>query len=137
MKSYSEQIVFSADQVKDWRTATAFIASLLVAKDSKGEWLRSHELARVVESLLPRNHWRTVDGTCGYVDHSWLVWLKHGAVVLDVYAVGALPQCALIDVSMMAPAHGLYKPGSQRLDIRQDVIKWLKATLQKQEARVE
>lgn len=137
MKSYSEQIVFSAAQIQDWRTASQLVASLQVSRDNKGEWIRCHELARVVESLLPKKHWKTVDGKCGHVDHSWLVWMGSGFVILDVYAVGEVPQVKLVDIAALAPAHGLYKPNARRRDIRNDVIAWLMAMLQKQEARAE
>ena len=66
-----------------------------------------------------------VDGKCGSIEHSWLVFCGDGAndlllagVILDPYAPGRLPAVQLID-----PIVGTaYRPGDTRTDIKQSIV---------------
>lgn len=87
------------------------------------ETIRCHELARALTQQLPGMH-RLVDGRYGQVDHSWIELPLGGAgYILDVYAVGRLPQVQLLQKHPFLEAvTALYKPGSPRNDIRRNVV---------------
>lgn len=114
----------------------------------------------VCESLMCsylRPKWlRVVDGTYAGVDHSWIemtipaMLMEHRSTyfiqyppkvsptagprsraILDVYAVGSLPQVRLIECAPLLKASWeLYQPGAPRSDIREDVVNLLLWSLQ-------
>lgn len=146
MKSYAERHCFTQLQVDAWRRATDWVSRIrLPWEDSE---LRCHELVRAVAYgfRFTRHELVVVDGKCGIVEHSWLIWdssrsdvgtleylrkqgrtaeimhaASHGAI-LDVYTPGCVPQVQLIDSLM---AFGRYLIGAQRDDIREDVVQRL------------
>lgn len=132
---------FSEQQLKIFHRAEA----LVQAASSFGERLRSHELARAVhvrlciEEGLSGAAWsdrfEVVDGKCGDIEHSWIEleesrfssnYLYASYLVLDVCAVGRLPQVQLLNVtpSLRGPGNGLqYTKGPNREDIRVSVLR--------------
>ena len=124
MNSHSLKI-FSGADVQYLKHTTILVdrlpASYLAPRGSFAARLndvRCHELARAVGKMLGLE---VVDGKYGAVDHSWLV-TRRGAeevqtmTVLDVYAVGRLPQVQLLSIETLLP-HGMYRPGPTRTDI--------------------
>jgi hypothetical protein len=84
--------------------------------------VRCHELARALAVFFDGG-WVVVDGKYGSVDHSWLVPLAYKTrTVLDPYAVWRVPMVQLVDTSPLLPEHGLYKPGTYRMDIQNGVV---------------
>lgn len=126
MNGYTETVIFSKAQKDDLAFAIKLVEAL-PARDKSNDWVRCHELARVIEPLLG-NRWHVVDGHVGTVEHTWLVWRGKGHVVLDVYVPGALPQVQLVDCNPLWRRDG-YKPGEPRRDIRPVIIGWLGAEL--------
>jgi hypothetical protein len=126
VKGYTETVVFTKAQKDDLAFAVRLVEAL-PAKDKSNEWVRCHELVRVIAPLLS-NRWHVIDGHVGSADHSWLVWAGKGHVVLDVYACGVLPQVQLVDCNPLWRRDG-YRPGAARRDIRPAIIDWLGAEL--------
>lgn len=135
MISYSQRTVFTTRELAFLRKATEIVDRLPVAPK---EWpeIRCHEVARVVGEIL---YLEVEDGHFGTVDHSWL-WTSpviHGRGrwpnILDVYAVGSLPMVQLVDMGAMLPHNIAYRPGEARkitrTDIRQDVLAWLRESI--------
>jgi transposase len=130
MIGYAERNVFSRMAAGALKIADALVEGVGVGW---GDALRCHELARAVQICLreagyPRA--RIVDGRMGSIDHSWIVLpgceLQAGsdsAPILDVYAPGRLPQVQLIDASWVISAD--YVVGSERLDVRRDIVRQL------------
>lgn len=116
MRGYSETDVFSAWELDVLRRATAIVAAVDRAS-------RCHELAHAVARALGL---QAQDGHYGMVEHSW-VWLtpwdkpwrpgKYPPNVLDVYAVGSLPQVQLVDMRGLLPHMQAYRPGLPRTDV--------------------
>lgn len=124
--SYAAQIVFSEEQKADLALATKLI-KMLPAKQPDGNWTRCHELVRAFEPLF-KERWHLVDGQYGGAEHSWLVWRGKGMIVLDLYAVGELPQVKLVDCGVLW-RRNTYEPGARRRDIRKNVVEWLHGML--------
>lgn len=99
MRGYAELEVFSPQELEARDFAELFV-SRAPAK-LRGEWVRCHELVRAVGELLELPAERVADGYCGLTEHSWL-WMgkreryKPPPNILDVYAVGRLPQVQLV-----------------------------------------
>lgn len=153
MKSYSERVIFTPLQVELWVRAAELVSDVDVDslplteeyKDKHGNpELRCHELARAVllrlclETTGPgltmdwSDRFEAVDGAYGTLDHTWLeldqvkTGERTGRVILDVYAVGRLPQVQLLDVLSFGPKNGLqYRRGTPRKDISHRVVKCL------------
>lgn len=113
MKSYSTTIFTAQDfELLD--------AAQLIVRDIPDDpkWnLRCHEVARVVGKLL---HLQVVDGKYGAIEHSWCV--TPDLHILDVYAVGRMPQVQLADPFVIGE---LYKSGwkqGPREDIREEQV---------------
>lgn len=137
---YAERCVFS-----DRAVSALQIAETLVGRVGAcwGNELRCHELARAVQGCLreaghPRA--RVVDGRMGSIDHSWITLpdcsLQTGfnlPPILDVYVPGRLPQVQLIDASWLISAD--YVAGSERLDVRHDVVQRLAREMQSPASR--
>lgn len=141
MKSYAERSCFTPLQIGAWRRAMAWVSRL--RSPQRVGALRCHELARAVAHgfRFDRPELVVVDGKCGPVEHSWLIWdssrsdagwlqrqgpavvrrhyASHGAI-LDVYAPGCVPQVQLIDSLM---GIGRYLVGPPREDIRENIIR--------------
>jgi hypothetical protein len=126
MFSYSELEIFGRSELGLLKDAIFIVAKL---PDIPG--LRCHELARVVGNIL---NLEIQDGYFGMAEHSWL-WtspMKHSYEkrrypnILDVYAVGSLPQVQLIDMGHWLPHTSSYrfagKLGQPRIDIDYDII---------------
>ncbi len=124
MRSYSEVFVFTERMVKIMHHAEKLVqlAPQLVPVDR----LRCHEVTRYVAYWLEQS-WGTatitVDGKYGAVEHSWMIFVDEPGVILDVYAVGRLPQVQLVEARFpMSGRYNLYTVGKKRDDIYQNVI---------------
>jgi hypothetical protein len=147
MKSYSESDIFHERERLLMIEASRLVAKLdehealrhaekLRGRPADMPRLRCHELARAVGKILDLP---TQDGKYGTVEHSWL-WTgpvpqdfaariaKHGhrniaPNILDVYAVGQLPQVQLIDVQHVGLTHRTtYVSGLEREDVDEHVV---------------
>lgn len=121
MKSYSETHVFTTRARAMLERAAACVAAVPDDEWDVVRWgeIRCHELARAVGRVLDMRH---VDGVYGAVHHTWLVVPSEGAI-LDVYAVGQLPQVRLIDVVCVGlPHRSAYSGRAPRTDIRHHVV---------------
>lgn len=113
MITYAERACFTPEQIALLARAQEAIARISNAWDKE---LRCHELARAVQRVCARDL-VVVDGKCGPIEHSWLVW-PDDYVILDPYVPGRLPAVQLVD-----PIVGMaYRPGGQRSDIRQQIV---------------
>lgn len=120
MRSYSELNVFDVSDVGAFR-----LAVILVTHISDSEKVRCHELARAIARSLngsTSKGFTVVDGHYGAVEHSWI--MTENKAILDVYAVGSLPQVQLIHPT--TPGLKLnYRPGKPRTDIDEECIRRL------------
>lgn len=153
MKSYSERWVFSSKLVSLLEAARRFVSvvpEIVHGKEVRCHELAravARALAPEAASLEPFRGvvgageaegllLRVCDGTyLGTVDHSWIdVSSESGTghlpglvvterIVLDVYAVGALPQVQLV---YQSPLVNRFHEGSQRSDIRASVVRELR-----------
>jgi hypothetical protein len=115
MITYAERSCFREAHTRVLARVEACVSRV---SNSWGNELRCHELARAVHHVVfPREHkLAVIDGHCGPVEHSWLRF-SDGAI-LDAYVPGRLPAVQLVD-----PLVGtMYRPGSPRRDIRQDIV---------------
>lgn len=134
MRGYSESEVFSEHEVRAHDAARRLVDgwphARLVHPDGCEHWVRCHELARAARRalgalLMPLAGVRVVDGKYGGVDHSWIEWHSSRGCrrVLDVYAVGQLPQVQLVDAGRLLASHGAaYVAGADRQDVDHDVV---------------
>lgn len=123
MKSYSEQEIFTDRELGLLRRAIWLVERV------QGE-LRCHELARAIGRVLKLPH---QDGFYAFVDHTWLwteerveyhPWLLPN--ILDVYAVGSLPQVRLVDMQHSGCGHvQLYRRDKERTDIDESLVERL------------
>lgn len=125
MISYSQISVFSVREVELLRRASA---AVLRFPDAPG--LRCHEVARAAGRVLGLT---VQDGHYGLIEHSWL-WTSgpegffgsgRYPNILDVYAVGSLPQVRLVDMGHFLPENRAYRfsrLGESREDVREDVV---------------
>lgn len=146
MKPYAERRVFSPAARRAFTEATSMVEFYLptywernetgryapvtvpvtVEPDHSIRELRCHELVRAVGGILGLV---PVDGTYGAVEHSWLVPRKEQGWLLDVYAVGRLPQVQLVDTTSLLPEFKLFQAGAPRLDLDHALIGALWACL--------
>jgi hypothetical protein len=127
MISYSEKEIFTKRDMLLLDLVKELVRSIPSFED-----LRCHELARAVGKTLEL---QVQDGYYGFVDHSWLwtepfkkegFWRLSCPRILDVYAVGSLPQVRLLDSSTNLPHVGwAYRPGDPRDDIDEMMVKRL------------
>lgn len=102
MLNYSAIHVFSTEALRALKAATQLVE--LVPDSFKD--VRCHELTRAVAFVLDRvcnvSAPRMIDGTYMRVyEHSWIELRElPRRVILDVYAIGALPQVQLVDGDM-------------------------------------
>jgi len=136
MKSYSERCVFPPALIR----LHAFLGDVLERFDSSpyglgtGQELRCHELTRAVKRFLQHGdvpyrppNITLFDGKYSVVDHSWLeLLLQKGEFsslyILDVYAVGQLPQVQLLDIAFSLPHRANYRAQVRRDDIDMDLV---------------
>ena len=125
MLSYAETDIFTPEQVLTHHRAQVLVETL--PEDPFGpERLRCHELARAVGVFLDLPFH---DGRLGGVEHSWLTIgpvSDTGAIILDVYMPGALPQVQLVDNRRPGLIYNRsYEKGPPRKDIDVDQVKAL------------
>lgn len=124
MKGYSELQVFQQRELQLFREATDIVAVL--PERAQGEFIRCHEVARVVGHILGLD---VIDGKYEIgAEHSWLpIVQKRGKYswwsILDPYVVGRVPPVQLVAVVPLIPNR--YIPGAPRDDIRTDVVDYL------------
>lgn len=118
MKNYSAHEVFKKEEIELLQRATVLIEK--IPEDFPADWerLRCHEVAMAVGTYLKL---QIVDGKYGMVNHSWLLTgfgRGHTDNILDVYAVGRLPQVQLVDMAHIGPRHEtLFVAGKPRTDV--------------------
>ena len=144
MLSYTQRTLRFEEALGAWAAASAFVAAVPKHLQPDGEEIRCHELARAVAKALTRPDrflWagaqRLVveDGrfcpwpTGPAIEHSWIEISDKGKLkfaLLDVYAIGRMPQVQLIDgASGLHRLTASYYLGPKRDDIRHDVVEWL------------
>lgn len=114
MKGYAFE-VFTTEDMAFFRTARLLVSGLPAKVDE--QWVRCHELARLVAELVPGLE--VQDGSYGAVEHSWCV--LPSKAILDVYVPGGYPQVQLADARWVgSPTR--YRAGEIRADIRQNVL---------------
>jgi hypothetical protein len=130
MKSYSEQDIFSDRELDLLRHAIQLVERVQAKPD-----LRCHELARAIGRVLNLPH---QDGFYCFVDHTWL-WTEERAEyhpwllpnIIDVYAVGSLPQVRLVDMQHPGCGHvQLYRFDKPRTDIDESLVAQLVSHLE-------
>lgn len=120
MRGYSSTELFTKKDKWVLETAQLLVAGLPDPPEGK-EW-RCHELARAIAVPLPGV--QVVDGTHKRVDHSWIAYRNEEQAlrILDVYAVGELPQVKLIHAGFPLNDQA-YRPSQlPRSDIRKNVL---------------
>jgi hypothetical protein len=114
MITYAERSCFYTTQQRIFRRAQDLVARV---SDARGNELRCHELARGLQLVIRDEvSLRVVDGHCGPVEHSWLVFAD--GVILDSYVPGRLPAVQLVDSLVGA----LYRPGNPRRDVKWSLV---------------
>ena len=116
MRSYAETEILKEDDLLALRRATALVDR--VPQQLDGTWVRCHELARAVGRVLDLP---VMDGSFGACEHTWLLLPTH--VILDVYVPARVPQVQLCPYWLGAPV--MYRQGSDRTDVRGDVVDYL------------
>jgi hypothetical protein len=124
VKGYAETDVFNELDVKLMQDAAKVVEVLPDPGQSDLPW-RCHEVTRAVAHLLG-GELAVVDGQYAGAQHSWIAFRGgDGDVrILDVYAVGRLPQVQLVDPNW---SRGLgYVPAHlPRTDIDAGVVSFL------------
>jgi len=82
-------------------------------------------LARCIALYVLDHGLVVVDGKCGPIEHSWLVF--GDGTIVDPYVPGRMPAVQLVDAFV---ATRLYYPGADRSDIRIQVVDDLVAEMQ-------
>ena len=121
MKTYSETDIFSAEDLRAFRLATAIVARF-PDEDVHGNALRCHEVASAVGRLLkiPVEHGVYEVGA----QHSWLR-LPSGHI-LDAYAVGRLPPVILVAVVVAVPVrYEKLSPARLSFNTNEETVRWL------------
>lgn len=142
MRNYSETEIFTPEALTAFHKTTRLVLAIPLL-DGENYW-RCHELARAVAQMLGCGY---ADGKFGAVDHSWCIigggrkreemsllaalipsteeYVLNGGCdpILDVYAVGSLPQVQLVDRA--AVLRRQYVRGETRKDIRWKAVEEL------------
>lgn len=131
MRSYSARCVFAPPLLDLLAVATEFVARV---EEAAGAELRCHELARAVARFLRLPRACVQDGYYGFVEHSW-IWVPGPPDdpltrragwphILDVYAVGRLPQVQLVCGDSPALPHvgWSYRPDRDRTDVDEALV---------------
>lgn len=127
MRPFAERRYFPREVRAAFHLATYIVNGL----GQRSPEIRCHELALAVAPIL-REEIRGINsivwsGHYGAVEHSWLkvstldpftATGRHIAEwhILDVYAVGRMPQVQLVDGTAILPEWKLYKPAKMRED---------------------
>ncbi len=120
MKTYSELEMVSVEDLRAWSQATAIVEGLPTFEPG-GEWLRCHEIARLVGRRLDL---AVEDGFYEIaMEHSWL--RTRGGHVLDVYAPARIPPVVLVVSARLMPTR--YRIADIGLEVRARVLDWLEA----------
>ena len=136
VRGYSEKEVFTSFELGKLGAARDYVARIDEAKIAG--IIRCHELVRAVGRLLQLAHEDGVyaaAGSAGGVDHSWLL-VPHssktsvaGYSILDVYAVGRLPQVQLLHCGLTVPHHASFIPRGERSDVDKVMVLRLMQTM--------
>lgn len=120
MRGYASTELFTKKDKWILETAQLIVAGL--PDPPKGVEWRCHELARAIAVPLPGV--LVVDGTHKRVDHSWIAYRneEHSLRILDVYAIGELPQVKLVHASFPLNDRAYQPSQLPRGDIRKDVL---------------
>jgi hypothetical protein len=128
MKTYSEQEVFSQTDLLLYYEAKR-IVDVLPRLDNGGEYVRCHELARVVAGRIAweiGKELEVVDGMYEVgAEHSWC--MTPDGHILDVYAVGRMPPVQLVARTLTMPNR--YTERDIGLKVRDDVVDWMHGLL--------
>ena len=138
MISYSEREAFDKEELLLLARATALVACVdereFAVPNSlvRDNLIRCHELARAVGYVLGLAHEDGKYSCCPNespgINHSWLLVPRTfkgervGLSILDVYAVGRLPQVQLLASTITLPNHRNFIPGPMRTDIDETVV---------------
>ncbi len=124
MKTYSEHEVFAHEDLLLFHEATR-IVEVMPRLDRKGEYVRCHELARVVAKRLHAQMTtpiRVVDGVYETgAQHSWCVTPR--GHILDVYTVARIPPVQLVASVRTLPCR--YTERDIGIKVQDDVVAWL------------
>jgi hypothetical protein len=136
MKGYSEKEIFTRAELDVLARASHLVAKIDV--EDFETTIRCHELARAVGRLLGLRHEDGVysaNASDGGVDHSWLLVPNSwgGCSILDVYAVGRLPQVQLVYCGVTVPHHQCFLARAERDDIDVEVMNKLAAVMERHE----
>lgn len=121
MRGYAETSGFTGRAQDLLREAQEIVALIPDPAEGRPCW-RCHEVAHAAGDLLGL---KVVDGMYGAVEHSWLL-IPDGCrqdedVILDVYAVGVLPQVLLVSTYAALPHHETYRPVGRPAHLK---IRW-------------
>jgi hypothetical protein len=129
MKTYSEHEVFTHEDLLIFHEATR-IVGVMPRLDRSGEYIRCHELARVVSRRIHKQIGKTLEVVDGIYEvgaqHSWCVTPR--GHVLDVYTVARIPPVQLVASVLTMPNR--YTPRDIGLKIQYDVVTWLLGLLE-------
>ena len=135
MKGYSEKELFTKDAKSCLEMAQKIIDSIDNEWNTKDE-LRCHEVARVCYELIYKKYSNivVVDGVYGSVNHSWLVVERK--FILDVYAIGRLPQVQLVHPWVPGIHDDEYSEREERNDIDDDLVEKMVKDISKKHKKV-
>jgi len=111
--TYAERVCFTQPQLKTLARAQVLVGRVA---DTWGNELRCHELARALRRSLGDFGLTVVDGHCGPVEHTWLMF--GDGTILDLYVPGRLPAVQIVD-SLVGTS---YRPGPLRRDVRRSIV---------------
>lgn len=117
MISYAGRRVFTGKAMAAAKAAALVVSHIKEVEDEK---LRCHEVARIVQRILkPIFPIKLRDGSYGIcIDHSWCLI---DGYILDVYAVGSIPQVQLVDANL--PGINAFNPAQEeREGVNHDLV---------------
>lgn len=123
MRPFAERTYFP----REVRAAFHMLTFVVERLQQRAPEIRCHELALaagilIADKMPDQLATITWSGTYGAVEHSWLdVQPRRSAnsewFILDVYAVGQMPQVRLVDGSVYLPEAKLFQRGERRRDV--------------------
>lgn len=123
MRPFAERAYFPPEV----RAAFHMLTFVVERLQQRAPEIRCHELARaaailIADKLPDQLATITWSGTYGAVEHSWLDVQPRRSrscewFILDVYAVGQMPQVRLVDGSVYLPEAKLFQRGARRSDV--------------------